>query len=129
MKRAFYGDTPDPASQAELCRGHSMITKLSDVPGIVRQTVADPESSFPAIMKLASSDDWKEREVAASLFGRGEIFLLRVGRKRAVGNALGIKLPVAEAKEFSVHADARLMGGGRGHQLKRGSRTVSSSRR
>src|SRR5687768_14516976 len=48
-----------------------MITKLSDVPGMVRQTIADPHSSFPAIMKLASSDDWKEREVAASVLVEG----------------------------------------------------------
>jgi hypothetical protein len=38
-----------------------MITKLSDVKDIVRQAVSNPKESFPIIMELASSEDWKER--------------------------------------------------------------------
>jgi 3-methyladenine DNA glycosylase AlkC len=44
-----------------------MVTKLSDVTDIARQAIDDPRRSFPAIMKLASSPDWKEREVAATI--------------------------------------------------------------
>jgi 3-methyladenine DNA glycosylase AlkC len=44
-----------------------MVTKLSDVKEIVRQVINDPKQFFPVIMKLAISEDWKEREVAASI--------------------------------------------------------------
>ena len=44
-----------------------MVTKLSDVTEIVRRTIDHPRQSFPAILKLASSKDWKEREVAATI--------------------------------------------------------------
>ena len=44
-----------------------MVTKLSDVTDIARQAIDEPRRSFPAIMKLASSPDWKEREVAATI--------------------------------------------------------------
>ena len=44
-----------------------MVTKLSDVKDIVRQAIDDPRRSFPEILKLARSSDWKEREVAATI--------------------------------------------------------------
>ena len=44
-----------------------MVTKLSDVTDIVRRTIDGRRESFPAILKLASSKDWKEREVAATI--------------------------------------------------------------
>jgi 3-methyladenine DNA glycosylase AlkC len=44
-----------------------VITKVSDVRDLVKQAINDPRRSFPAIMKLAASEDWKEREVAASV--------------------------------------------------------------
>ena len=44
-----------------------MITKVSDVRDLVKQAINDPRRSFPAILKLATSEDWKEREVAASV--------------------------------------------------------------
>jgi 3-methyladenine DNA glycosylase AlkC len=43
------------------------ITKVSDVPDLLAQARQNPRKSFPAILKLASSEDWKEREVAATL--------------------------------------------------------------
>jgi 3-methyladenine DNA glycosylase AlkC len=43
------------------------ITKLSDVSDLLGQTRHHPQKCFPAILKLASSKDWKEREVAATL--------------------------------------------------------------
>src|SRR3989442_15905016 len=52
-----------------------MVTKLSDVRDVVKQTINDPQRSFPAIRKLASSEDWKEREVAASI-------LVEAGKKK-----------------------------------------------
>ena len=52
-----------------------MVSKLSDVSGIVKQALSDPRRSLPAILKLASSEDWKEREVAASI-------LVQVSKKR-----------------------------------------------
>jgi 3-methyladenine DNA glycosylase AlkC len=52
-----------------------MITKLSDVKDIVRQAVSNPKESFPKIMELASSEDWKEREVAATI-------LVETGKKK-----------------------------------------------
>jgi 3-methyladenine DNA glycosylase AlkC len=44
-----------------------MVTKVSDVKGIVQQAATDPQRTFPAIMELASSRDWKKREVAATI--------------------------------------------------------------
>jgi 3-methyladenine DNA glycosylase AlkC len=44
-----------------------MITKASDVKHIIEKAIRDPQQSFPAIMGLASSGDWKEREVAATI--------------------------------------------------------------
>src|SRR4051794_39187127 len=49
----------------------NMVTKLSDVRDIVRQAIDDPQQSFSAIMELASSEDWKEREVAATILVEG----------------------------------------------------------
>src|SRR5688500_20152193 len=43
------------------------ITKVSDVSDLLTQAREDPQGSFPAILKLANSEDWKEREVAATL--------------------------------------------------------------
>jgi len=45
----------------------SPITKLSDVKELVKQAVNNPQQAFPAIMDLAGSNDWKEREVAATI--------------------------------------------------------------
>jgi len=44
-----------------------VVTKVSDVSDLLVQARQDPHQSFPAILKLAGSEDWKEREVAASL--------------------------------------------------------------
>jgi 3-methyladenine DNA glycosylase AlkC len=44
-----------------------MITKASDVKHIIEKAIRDPQQSFPAIMELACSEDWKEREVAATI--------------------------------------------------------------
>ena len=43
------------------------ITKISDVSDLLTQTRLDPQKSFAAILKLANSEDWREREVAATL--------------------------------------------------------------
>ena len=43
------------------------ITKVSDVSDLLIQARQDPHKSFAAILKLANSEDWKEREVAATL--------------------------------------------------------------
>jgi 3-methyladenine DNA glycosylase AlkC len=43
------------------------ITKVSDVSDLLTQAREDPQGSFPAILTLANSEDWKEREVAATL--------------------------------------------------------------
>ncbi|HZH91886.1 MAG TPA: HEAT repeat domain-containing protein [Pyrinomonadaceae bacterium] len=45
----------------------AMITKASDVKHIIGEAIRDPRQSFPTIMGLASSGDWKEREVAATI--------------------------------------------------------------
>lgn len=44
-----------------------MVSKLSDVSGVVKQAIQDLHRSLPTIMKLATSQDWKEREVAATV--------------------------------------------------------------
>ncbi len=44
-----------------------MVTKASDVKHIIERAIYDPRQSFPAIMELARSEDWKEREVAATI--------------------------------------------------------------
>src|SRR5687768_5081053 len=43
------------------------ITKVSDVSDLLTQAREDPQGSFPAILKLANSEDWEEREVKATL--------------------------------------------------------------
>jgi 3-methyladenine DNA glycosylase AlkC len=43
------------------------ITKVVDISDLLTQAHRDPQRSFPAILKLAASEDWKEREVAATL--------------------------------------------------------------
>src|SRR4051812_4205307 len=42
-------------------------TKVSDVSDLRTQARQDPQKSFLEILKLADSEDWKEREVAATL--------------------------------------------------------------
>jgi len=44
-----------------------VVTKVSDVSDLLAQARQNPHKSFPAILRLAASEDWKEREVAASL--------------------------------------------------------------
>jgi 3-methyladenine DNA glycosylase AlkC len=44
-----------------------MITKAADVKHLVEKAISHPQEAFPAIMKLASSEDWQEREVAATI--------------------------------------------------------------
>jgi 3-methyladenine DNA glycosylase AlkC len=43
-----------------------MVSKVSDVQQIVKSGIAEPRRSFPAIKTLAASQDWQEREVAAT---------------------------------------------------------------
>lgn len=43
-----------------------MVTKVSEVNDIVKLGIEYPSKTFPRIRKLAESDDWKEREVAAT---------------------------------------------------------------
>src|SRR5881394_2604954 len=42
-----------------------VVTKVSDVGDLLTQARQNPYKSFPAILKPATSEDWKEREVAA----------------------------------------------------------------
>src|SRR6185295_3226003 len=44
-----------------------IVTKVSDVNELLTQARQNPQKAFPAILKLANSEDWKEREVAATL--------------------------------------------------------------
>jgi 3-methyladenine DNA glycosylase AlkC len=44
-----------------------MVTKASDVRHIIEGAIHNPQHTFPAIMELACSEDWKEREVAATI--------------------------------------------------------------
>jgi hypothetical protein len=44
-----------------------VVAKVSDVSDLLTQARQNPHKSFPAILKFATSEDWKEREVAASL--------------------------------------------------------------
>jgi 3-methyladenine DNA glycosylase AlkC len=48
-----------------------MITKLSDVADTVKQVIDNPQQSFPFILRLAGSQDWQEREVAATILVEG----------------------------------------------------------
>lgn len=43
-----------------------MVTKVSDVKDLVKGGITDPEAVFPAIKKMAESEDWKMREGAAT---------------------------------------------------------------
>jgi 3-methyladenine DNA glycosylase AlkC len=43
-----------------------MITKLADVPDLVKDGRTRPDAAFPRIRRLAASGHWQEREVAAT---------------------------------------------------------------
>src|SRR5262245_49950743 len=43
-----------------------MIGKISDVPDLVRDGKSQPSAAFPRIRRLAASEHWQEREVAAT---------------------------------------------------------------
>jgi 3-methyladenine DNA glycosylase AlkC len=45
----------------------AVITKASDVKHIIEEAIREPRRSFPVIMGLAYSGDWREREVAATI--------------------------------------------------------------
>lgn len=51
------------------------ITKISDVKSLLGRAVGDLRSAIPEIRALAASEDWKEREVAATL-------LVEAGKKK-----------------------------------------------
>jgi hypothetical protein len=51
------------------------ITTVSDVSELLTQARQDPQKSFPAILILANSEDWREREVGATL-------LVKAGKKK-----------------------------------------------
>src|SRR5580765_2043123 len=68
-----------------------VVTKVSDVSDLLTQTRQNPQKSFPAILKLAASEDWKEREVAATL-------LVEASKKKA--DAI-----VAELIRWADHAN------------------------
>lgn len=52
-----------------------MTTKVSEVKHIVEKGIRNPKSAFPEIRKMAESDDWKVREVAATV-------LVEISKKR-----------------------------------------------
>ncbi len=43
-----------------------MVTKVSEVKDLVKKGIAEPKTAFPEIKRMAASDDWKIREVAAT---------------------------------------------------------------
>ena len=57
---------------------HSKISKVSDVPEVTREAIADLQRALPLVRKLAASSDWKEREVAATI-------LVEASKKNAEG--------------------------------------------
>lgn len=44
-----------------------MVTKVSDVKNLVEKGRANSKVVFPEVKKMAGSDDWKVREVAATI--------------------------------------------------------------
>jgi len=44
-----------------------MVTKVSEVKDIVKKGIVKPKAVFPEIKKMAENDDWKVREVAATV--------------------------------------------------------------
>ena len=46
-----------------------MVTRVSEVKGIVQKGTKNPREAFSEIRKLAESEDWKVREVAATALG------------------------------------------------------------
>lgn len=47
-------------------RVSDMLTKVSDIKAVVKKGVENPRKAFPEIKKLAESNNWKVREVAAT---------------------------------------------------------------
>ena len=44
-----------------------MVTKVSEVKDIVKKGIVTPQNTFSEIKKMAENDDWKVREVAATV--------------------------------------------------------------
>lgn len=63
-------------NEAESCSGVKMVTKMGEVKSLVELGIKQPREAFPEIKRLAQSDDWKVREVAATC-------LVEIGRKKA----------------------------------------------
>ena len=42
----------------------NLVTKVSDVRGLLKQTIDNPQESFPALRQLAGSNDWKNVELS-----------------------------------------------------------------
>lgn len=54
---------------------NTMVTKVSEVKDIVQLGIENPGKAFPVIKRLAESNDWKVREVAATA-------LVEISKKR-----------------------------------------------
>ena len=68
-----------------------MVTKIADVPHLVPKGRANPQDAFPEVRALAASDDWREREVAATA-------LVEISKKQA-------EAVVAELQQWASDTD------------------------
>jgi 3-methyladenine DNA glycosylase AlkC len=57
-----------------------MVTKIADVPDLVKDGKARPDLAFPRVRRLAASEHWQEREVAATA-------IVEIGKKQPTGVA------------------------------------------
>lgn len=62
-----------------------IVTKVSDVKELVQTVLEDPKEAFPYVIKLAESEDWKVREVAATAL----VEISKKRRREVVEEALG----------------------------------------
>lgn len=62
-----------------------IVTKVSDVKELVQKALEDPKEAFPYARKLAESEDWKVREVAATAL----VEISKKRRREVVEEALG----------------------------------------
>ena len=75
-----------------------VVTKVSEVKDIVQRGIKDPREVFPGIRKLAESEDWKVREVAATA-------LVEISKKRR-GEVIGEMLSWVEDKDANARGAA-----------------------
>jgi 3-methyladenine DNA glycosylase AlkC len=92
-----------PAAEAQVVRPNknksfAVIAKVQDIKGLLSRGRLEPDSAFPELKRLAASDQWQTREVAATA-------LVEIG-KRHPAAVLGVARRWAKDRDANVRRAA-----------------------